>query len=137
MALLTATAVNTVNVPEATYGTIAMTEEAIASNEASTEEIVRSYFQDIPVLAEVARCESTFRHYLEDGSVLQGRVDSRDTGVMQINKHYHQKTANAMNLNLENIYDNMEYARYLYEKQGLQPWSASAQCWDRSLAANF
>ncbi len=137
MALLTATAVNTVDVPEANYGTIAVTEEAIVSDLASTEAIVRSYFHDIPVMISVARCESTFRHYLQDGSILQGRVDKADTGVMQINKRYHESTATAMNLNLENIYDNMEYARYLYEKQGVQPWSASAPCWDRSLAANY
>lgn len=139
MALLTVTAVNTVAVPEANYGTISVAEsmEAIVSDPASTEAVVRSYFHDIPIMAEVARCESTFRHYLEDGSVLKGRVDPRDTGVMQINKYYHGKTAKALDLNLENIHDNLEYARYLYEKQGLQPWSASAPCWDRSLAANF
>ena len=139
VALLTVTAVNTVDVPEANYGTISVTEsmEAIVSDPASTEAIVRSYFHDIPIMIDVARCESTFRHYLEDGSVLQGRVDPRDTGVMQINKYYHESTAVGMDLDLENIYDNMEYARYLYEKQGVQPWSASAPCWDRSLAVNI
>ena len=139
MALLTATAVNAVDMPEANYGTIAVTERAemIISDTASTEAIVRSYFHDIPIMIEIARCEATFRHYLEDGSVLQGRVDPRDTGVMQINKYYHEATAIKMDLDVENIYDNMEYARYLYETQGVQPWSASAPCWDRSLAANF
>jgi len=139
MALLTATAINTVDIPEANYGTISVAEsmEAIVSDTASTEAIVRSYFRDIPVMIDVARCESTFRHYLEDGTILQGRVDPRDTGVMQINKHYHLETAEAMDLDIENIYDNMEYARHLYEKQGVQPWSASAPCWDRSLAINY
>lgn len=139
MALLTATAVNAVDVPEANYGTIAVTERAemIISDIASTEAIVRSYFHDIPIMIDVARCESTFRHYLEDGSVLQGRVDPRDTGVMQINKYYHEATATKMELNLEDIHDNMAYARHLYETQGVQPWSASAPCWDRSLAYNY
>ncbi len=104
---------------------------------AETESIVRSYFNDIPVMAEIARCESGFRHTLSDGSTLTGRVDSADTGVMQINKRYHQRTANAMDLNLENIYDNMAYARHLYETQGLQPWRASSACWNRTLAANI
>jgi hypothetical protein len=98
---------------------------------------VRNYFADIPVMIEIARCESTFRHTLEDGSVLQGRVDPADTGVMQINKRYHLKTATAMNLDLETIEDNMAYARHLYETQGVQPWSASAPCWNRSLAYNY
>jgi hypothetical protein len=139
MALLTATAINTVAVPEANYGTISVAEsmEAIVSDPASTEAVVRSYFHDIPIMIEVARCESTFRHYLHDGSVLQGRVDPADTGVMQINKRYHLDSAMNMDLDLENIYDNMEYARHLFERQGLQPWSASAPCWDRSLAVNY
>ncbi len=95
----------------------------------NTESIVRDYFSDIPVMAEVARCESGFRHTLSDGSILHGRVDSADTGVMQINKRYHQTAATAMNLNLDNIYDNMAYARHLYETQGIRPWASSAYCW--------
>jgi len=85
-------------------------------------------------MIEVARCESTFRHTLADGSVLQGHVDPADTGVMQINKRYHEKSAIAMDLDLENINDNMAYAMHLYEKQGTQPWSASAPCWNRTVA---
>lgn len=87
-------------------------------------------------MIQVARCESTFRHTLADGSVLKGRVDPRDTGVMQINKGYHQQTATKLGLDLNDLYDNMEYARYLYEKQGTQPWSASAPCWSPTLAYN-
>ena len=87
-------------------------------------------------MAEIARCESTFRHTLADGSVLQGRVDPADTGVMQINKRYHGAKADQLGLDLDDIYDNMAYARHLYERQGVQPWSASAPCWDRTLAMN-
>jgi hypothetical protein len=110
---------------------------AAESTNSNTEAIVREYFSDVPVMAEIARCESGFRHTLSDGSVLTGRVDSADTGVMQINKRYHQATAHAMDLNLENIYDNMAYARHLYETQGLRPWNSSARCWNRTLAANI
>lgn len=104
--------------------------------EVNTEAIVREYFEDIPIMIQVARCESTFRHTLSDGSVLRGKVDPADTGVMQINKRYHLETAEKLGLNLDNIYDNMAYARHLYEEQGTQPWSASAPCWSRTLAAN-
>ena len=85
-------------------------------------------------MVQVARCESTFRHTLADGSVLQGRVDSADTGVMQINTRYHGAKAAELGLDLKNIYDNMAYARYLYENQGTQPWSASSPCWGRTIA---
>ncbi len=87
-------------------------------------------------MIHIARCESTFRHTLADGSVLRGRVDNDDTGVMQINKRYHEETARSMNLNLYDIYHNMAYARYLYETQGTRPWNASAPCWSNALAMN-
>jgi hypothetical protein len=142
LALITAATVSTVDVQERAYGHIAKSGgEAVAVREIAsaknTESIVRSYFRDIPVMIEVARCESTFRHKLEDGSVLQGRVDPADTGVMQINRRYHEVAATAMELDLDDIYHNMAYARYLYETQGVQPWSASMPCWGNTLAANF
>ncbi len=153
VALFAGAAVSTVQVPETAYGHIALTEEVVAEERElavhraantpskhsvqNTEAIVRSYFDDIPVMIEIARCESTFRHTLGDGSILRGRVDAADTGVMQINLRYHSKSATAMNLNLENIYDNMAYARHLYETQGTQPWSASSPCWNRQLASNI
>jgi hypothetical protein len=159
LALFTASGVSATVLPETAYGHIALTEREAPTHLAAatpketvgassklavnnshpdaTESIVRSYFHDIPVMIEVARCESTFRHTLADGTILRGRVDSADTGVMQINKRYHLQSATAMDLNLDDIYDNMAYARHLYETQGIQPWSASAPCWNRTLAANI
>ena len=141
LAFLSVSTASAVPVPETAYGHIA-SEEAIpvvrevASAAVGTEAIVRSYFKDIPVMIEIARCESTFRHQLADGSILQGRVDPADTGVMQINKRYHLAAATAMELNLDDIYHNMAYARHLYEMQGTQPWSASMPCWGNTLAMN-
>lgn len=128
----------TVSAPEVdtAYGTIA---DANTPTQAEVvtdvEAAVREYFSDIPVMIQVARCESTFRHTLADGTVLRGRVDNRDTGVMQINTYYHGDTAEALGLDLEDFYDNMAYARDLYERQGVQPWSASAPCWSKTLAS--
>lgn len=159
LALFTGAAVSAATVPQTAYGHIATTEQVTPaevvttkpqlaiqpklvakkyvntsyavseSANPNTEAIVRNYFHDVPVMAEIARCESGFRHTLSDGSILRGRVDYADTGVMQINKRYHQATATAMGLNLDNIYDNMAYARHLYETQGLRPWGSSAGCW--------
>jgi len=162
LALFTAGAVSAATVPETAYGHIAMTEQVTASEVAavkphttvvkpatpkplaianygagSEEAIVRDYFSDIPVMISVARCESGFRHNLQNGLVLTGRVDSADTGVMQINKRYHSSAAAAMDLNLDDIYDNMAYARHLYETQGIRPWNSSAGCWNNELAANI
>lgn len=135
---------STVEVQETAYGHIASQNEAeivaeVTTNNLAmnTEAIVRSYFSDIPIMIEVARCESDFRHQLTDGTILVGRVDPADTGVMQINKRYHEATATAMQINLDDIYGNLAYARHLYEKQGTRPWNASMPCWGNTLAANI
>lgn len=85
-------------------------------------------------MVQIARCESTFRHELADGSVLRGRVDNDDLGVMQINTRYHGARAAELGLDLLDLDDNMTFARLLYEEQGTRPWNASAPCWNRSLA---
>jgi hypothetical protein len=66
--------------------------------------------------------------------VLRGAVDPADTGVMQINKRFHDNTATTLNLDLDNLYNNMAYARHLYEKEGTRPWNASASCWNNQVA---
>lgn len=124
----------TVEQTDTAYGQIKQ-ESPVVIASTDTEQVVREYFADIPVMIQVARCESTFRHTLADGSVLRGLVDNRDTGVMQINTYYHGDRADQLGLDLEDIYDNMAYARDLYERKGTQPWSASAPCWNRTLAS--
>ncbi len=100
----------------------------------NVEMVVRDYFKDVPILVSIARCESTFRHTLADGTILRGVVDGADTGVMQINLRYHGKRAKSLGYDLQDLHDNMAYARHLYEAQGTVPWNASAPCWQKTLA---
>jgi hypothetical protein len=85
-------------------------------------------------MIQIARCESTFRHTLADGTVLRGKVDPADTGVMQINARYHGEKARELGLDLTDMHDNMEYARDLYLRQGTKPWKSSASCWLPTIA---
>jgi hypothetical protein len=98
----------------------------------NVERFINDYFADIPIMAKVAKCESRYRQY-KNGEVLQGEQNSLDRGVMQINLHYHGKTAEEMGLDVHNIDDNVAYARYLYEKQGVKPWMSSSPCWNKYL----
>jgi hypothetical protein len=95
----------------------------------TVEEYVREYFDGMPVLAEVARCESRFRHFNTYGDILRGEANSYDVGVMQINEHYHLKQANKLGYDLYSLDGNLGYAKYLFEKEGTQPWKASSKCW--------
>jgi transaldolase len=107
-------------------------------DQAVMEKYLRQVFADDPILVEVARCESNFRHYDKDGKVVKGRVDSADIGVMQINERYHAQTAEKLGLDIHTITGNVAYAKYLFEKEGTEPWSASQKCWSvgNSLAKN-
>ena len=111
-------------------------EEPIATEPVivTEEGIVRSYFEDLPIMVQIAECESNFNHTRSDGSVLRGRIDDDDIGVMQINRRYHGESADKMELDLNDIYDNMTYARVLYNESGTRPWNPSAHCWDKTLA---
>lgn len=103
----------------------------VAATTATTEEQVRAYFSETPILAEVARCESHFRQFDENGQVLRGKVNAQDVGVMQINEHYHLKTAQQLGLDIHTLEGNMAYAKYLYDTQGTRPWNYSSACWSK------
>ncbi len=97
---------------------------------ARTEQTVRAYWADIPLMAEVAWCESRFVHIdPATGGVKRGHLNASDLGVMQINEYYHGATARRMGLDLHELKDNLAYARFLYDQQGTRPWNASKNCW--------
>ncbi|KND49385.1 MAG: hypothetical protein AB198_02820 [Parcubacteria bacterium C7867-003] len=102
-------------------------------NMMSTEKYVRQYFKDIPIMIQIARCESTFRHLDDDGEIHRGRVNDADVGVMQINEFYHLETSEQKGIDIHTIEGNLAYARDLYERQGVQPWSSSKPCWGKYL----
>ena len=98
------------------------------------ESYVRSQFGDVPILVDVARCESSFRQFNPDGTVVHGRVDNDDIGVMQINERYQGDSAKKLGYDIYTVEGNVAYAKHLYQKQGAQPWSSSEPCWSTSLA---
>ena len=98
----------------------------------TVQEYVDTYFADTPILIKVAECESHFKQYDSDGSVHRGVVNNKDVGVMQINEHYHLSTAEALDLDIYTLQGNLAYAKYLYDQEGLQPWSSSKPCWGKS-----
>lgn len=98
---------------------------------ATVEEIVREEFKDIPMMIEVARCESGFVHFKENGELLRGHINAQDVGVMQINEKYHLKESKALGHDIHTLAGNLAYARYLYEKNGLRDWRYSEFCWSK------
>ena len=100
----------------------------------TVEASVREYFKDTPILAEISKCESTFRHIGKNGEIIRGKVNKGDIGVMQINTYYHEEEAEKLGINLKTLQGNMAYAKYLYEKEGTTPWQSSSKCWNKQVA---
>lgn len=97
----------------------------------STEQYVRQYFSDVPIMIQIAKCESHFRQLDTDGDIHRGIVNSADVGVMQINEFYHLDQSQKKNLNIYTVEGNTAYARDLYERQGTAPWNSSKACWGK------
>lgn len=95
----------------------------------SVETQVRQYFSDIPILVEIAECESRFRQYDHNGDVLHGEENRQDIGVMQINERFHLEDSINLGLDIYSLNGNLAYARHLYEKFGVAPWKYSKKCW--------
>lgn len=95
----------------------------------NTEEIVKEYFKNTPLLAHISYCESRFTQFDKNGEIFRGRQNPDDVGVMQINTKYHLKESKKLGMDIYTLKGNLEYGKYLYEHQGSAPWNASSPCW--------
>lgn len=109
---------------------IAASSKNVAADESLTPSInpnagieaqVREYFADIPVMITIAKCESGFRQYTANGQTMKDATNTY-IGLFQIDEQLHFITSWSMNMNLYTAEGNMAYARYLYGKNGTNPW---------------
>ena len=107
-------------------------QHVLANQPVTLEQYVREYFKDTPIMAEIAKCESRFRHLGKNGKVLRGELTVEDLGVMQINEYFHENTAKVLGVDLHTLDGNLAYAKWLYNREGTKPWFASSKCWDKS-----
>lgn len=94
------------------------------STPAEIELAVKMIFADAPIMISVAKCESGFRQFNNDGTPLVGY--GRYTGVFQIDKNIHAEYAKSLGMDIETIDGNLAYARRLYDQKGAQPWPTCA-----------
>ncbi len=107
--------------------------KALKSNaDNSTKARVENFFEDTPLLGRIAWCESRFRQFNKDGSVLKGEITPEDIGIMQINEYYHKNTAEKLGYDIYSLEGNLRYAKWLYDKEGTAPWASSSKCWDKN-----
>lgn len=88
------------------------------------ESRVREYFADIPVMIEIARCESNFRQFTDNGSVLRGGAGGGMVGVFQFYVEVHINAAIGLGFDINTLEGNLGYARHLYQSSGTRPWQS-------------
>jgi hypothetical protein len=104
-------------------------QEVSINTASSTQEIIEEKVTLNPSLLPVSKCESGGKHFNLDGTVIRGKVNPHDIGLMQINSDYHEASAKKMGLDIYSEEGNIRYANHLYETQGTAPWLASLRCW--------
>lgn len=102
---------------------------ALNASQREIKHEVAEYFSDVPELVAIAGCESGFRQFNDDGTVLRGSV-TPDVGLFQISEKYWLDYSSQLGYNIYTIDGNMAMAKYIYEKQKLNAWNASRKCWD-------
>jgi len=115
------------------HSTLAATSTATTTEYFTPTEVekrVREYFATAPAMIEIARCESKFRHYTDDGSVLRGGAGGGMIGVFQFYEAVHAGGAATLGLNLSTLEGNLAYAKHVYDTQGTTPWNSSRSCWN-------
>src|ERR1044072_6217052 len=88
---------------------------------ATIQDVVQFYFANIPIMIYIARCETNFRQYNADGSALHD-ASGTYVGVFQIAESIHTPRATSMGFDIRGIDGNLQYARYLYNSSGTNPW---------------
>ena len=110
----------------------ATTKQVAMIDRTAVEEYIKTEYADTPILIAIAQCESNFRQFNPDGTVVRGMVDSHDVGVMQINETYWLDKSKSQGDDIYTIEGNVAYAKYLYAKQGTDPWNSSSMCWSQN-----
>lgn len=91
-----------------------------------------------PEMVPIIRCESQFKHYSDDGTILQNKSGSSAIGVAQIMSSVHPdpkiiKRYNKLfdmdltinDFNVETLEGNLGYALVLYKVNGTKDWECS------------
>lgn len=110
--------------PVATTATATTTATTSIQTPAEIEKRVRKYFADVPVMIEIARCESKFRQFTDAGNVLRGGSAGGMIGIFQFFESIHQSPALKLGFDLNTVEGNLEYARHLYTQSSTTPWAS-------------
>ena len=104
----------------------------ISYTKESIIEKVRQAFLDVPIMLEVARCESQYKITAHNTKL--NKDGTTDGGIFQLNS-IHDEELSSLGLNKFDPEDNIRFARILYDRSGLRPWNSSKDCWGKHTAS--
>lgn len=85
-----------------------------------------------PKLARrIAFCESSFRQFAADGSIVRGKRNTADVGLFQINEKYHFQKSRELGFDIYTVEGNVAYALWLIKNEGTKHWRWSQSCWKK------
>lgn len=80
--------------------------------------------------AEVTGNPNTMSHqFNKDGSVVRGRVNASDVGYCQVNEAINNDLARKMGYDIFTEQGNKDFAVYLFNTRGTEPWNSSKSMW--------
>lgn len=123
-------------ITEAATGTGTSTASTTKLTPMEIEAKVRAAFADVPVMIEIARCESKFRQFTDAGNVFYGGQDRGMIGIFQFYESIHRPMATALGYDLATVEGNIAYARHLYTESGTTPWQSCVPAVTPVLDAN-
>lgn len=99
----------------------------IVYSETRIKELIRETFpHNAATMLRVASCEGG----IQDDAPTNPTNGSFDKGIYQVSEKYHGAEAKKLGLDLHDVRDNIKFAKLLYDREGLKPWSASKKCWN-------
>lgn len=139
------TAAATTTIATSTIGIIATSSSSSTVSTSSSpihdrvaiEKRVREYFVDAPIMVEIARCESNFREFNDNGSVFRGGAGGGMVGVFQFYEQVHKAAALNLGFDLSSLEGNLGYAKHLFINSGTAPWVACIPRTSTSTDANL
>lgn len=92
------------------------------------EAAIARFFPEVQEQAmSIALCESGVRQFDWYGDVILNHEGSGAAGIFQI-MPFHRVMARKMNIDIDTVSGNVQFARSLYDWYGWSPWLASNNC---------
>ena len=94
-----------------------------STSPAEVESEINKIFPDMPIMKDIAKCESGLRQYSNNFVPLRGGKGGNYIGVFQLAES-HSQAARAMGFDIYSLEGNVGYAKVMYDAQGTAPWVA-------------